>query len=262
MCDSRHRSAVQEQQQEKKCAQRCLTEQAPVVNGNASGKGPQASNVVELGIADKKNEVDARNTWDRTEKVMKISAANPLSCMRYSLDAAPGIGTQRRLTPVVEEKYTTKPREIRGDAMAFVRRKGDSFYLVHNVRRGGKVRQLHLARLGQRARITDDLMRAVSQKHPFVELNWKALRDQVNNQMDLADPNSPAVQKLVSSLRELNLDLADIFPPLLRISESPAVARELLLQLRLLQSTIQVKLDQFDRKHGGLRNAGLPMQVR
>lgn len=132
--------------------------------------------------------------------------------------------------------------------MAFVRRKGNAYYLVHNVRRGGKVRQLHLARLGARARITDEIVRAVSKKHPFVELNWRTLRDQLNNQVDLSDPQSPAVQKLVHSLRNLNLDLADFFPPVLRLSESPAVARELLVQLRLLQSTIQVKLDQFDRK--------------
>jgi hypothetical protein len=134
--------------------------------------------------------------------------------------------------------------------VAFVRRKGNSFYLVHNVRRGGKVRQLHLARLGTRARITDDVVREVSKKHPFVELNWRALREQVNQQLYLGDPSSPAVQKLVSSLRALNLDLADLFPPLLRISDSPAVARELLVQLRLLQSTIQVKLDQFERGRG------------
>lgn len=132
--------------------------------------------------------------------------------------------------------------------MAFVRRKGNAYYLVHNVRRGGKVRQLHLARLGDRARITDEIVRAVSKKHPFVELNWRTLRNQLNNQIDLSDPQSPAVQKLVHSLRNLNLDLADLFPPVLRLSESPAVARELLLQLRLLQSTIQVKLDQFARK--------------
>jgi len=132
--------------------------------------------------------------------------------------------------------------------MAFVRRKGNAYYLVHNVRRGGKVRQLHLARLGDRARITDEIVRAVSKKHPFVALNWRTLRDQLNNQIDLSDPQSPAVQKLVHSLRNLNLDLADLFPPVLRLSESPAVARELLLQLRLLQSTIQVKLDQFARK--------------
>jgi hypothetical protein len=132
--------------------------------------------------------------------------------------------------------------------MAFVRRKGNAYYLVHNVRRGEKVQQLHLARLGERARITDEVVREVSKKHPFVDVNWRTLREQLNNQIDLADPRSPAVQKLVHSLRNLNLDLADIFPPVLRISESPSMARELLLQLRLLHSTIQVKLDQFGRK--------------
>ncbi|HTT32901.1 MAG TPA: hypothetical protein VMH48_04820 [Methylomirabilota bacterium] len=134
--------------------------------------------------------------------------------------------------------------------MAFVRRKGNSFYLVHNVRRGGKVRQLHLARLGQRGRITEDIVKEVSKKHPFVELNWRALREQANHSVDLANPNSPMVQRLISSLRDLNLELADVFPPLLRISESPVVARELLVQLRLLQSTIQVKLEQFGRGRG------------
>jgi hypothetical protein len=134
--------------------------------------------------------------------------------------------------------------------VAFVRRKGNSLYLVHNVRRGGKVRQLHLARLGARVRITDDLVREVSKKHPFVELDWKTLREQLNGQVDLANPNSPAVQNLVSSLRALNLELADLVPPLLRISESPVMARELLVQLRLLQSTIHVKLDQFGRGRG------------
>ena len=132
--------------------------------------------------------------------------------------------------------------------MAFVRRKGNVFYLVHNVRRGGKVQQLHLARLGERARITDDIVREVTKKHPFVALNWRSLREQLNGQIDLADPESPAVQKLVQNLRGLNLALADLFPPVLRLSESPAVARELLVQLRLLHSSIQVKLDQFARK--------------
>ena len=134
--------------------------------------------------------------------------------------------------------------------MAFVRRKGNSFYLVHNVRRDGKVRQLHLARLGNRARITDDVVREVSKKHPFVELNWRTLREQVNHQVNLGDPSVPGIQKLVSTLRDLNLDLADLFPPHLRISGSSAMARELQVQLRLLQSTIQVKLDQFERGRG------------
>jgi hypothetical protein len=146
--------------------------------------------------------------------------------------------------------------------MAFVRRKGNAFYLVHNVRRGGKVRQLHLARLGDRARITERVVREVSKKHPFVELNWRALREQINSHLDLADPNSPAVQKLVAELRTLNLDLADLFPPILRISESPAVTRELLVQLRLLQSTLQVKLAQFDHGQGRSRFGVASQQLR
>jgi hypothetical protein len=146
--------------------------------------------------------------------------------------------------------------------MAFVRRKGNSFYLVHNVRRRGKVQQLHLARLGERARITDEVVRQVSKNHPLVELNWRALREQLNNNLDLADPNSPAVQKLVSSLRALNLDLADLFPPLLKISDSPEMVKEILIQLRLLHSTIQIKLNQFDLGRGRFSDANLRLRAR
>jgi hypothetical protein len=146
--------------------------------------------------------------------------------------------------------------------MAFIRRKGNNFYLVHNVRRGEKVQQIHLARLGERARITDRVVREVSKKHPFVELNWRALREQINDQVDLTDSNSPAVQKLVGDLRSLNLELADLFPPILRISESPTVARELLVQLRLLQSTLQVKLSQFDYGQGRGRLGSASSQLR
>jgi hypothetical protein len=67
--------------------------------------------------------------------------------------------------------------------MAFVCRKANSFYLAHNVQRRGKVRQLHLARLGERA----------------------------------------------------------------RLSESPVMAEEIRLQLRLLHSNIQVRLNPFDQ---------------
>ncbi len=146
--------------------------------------------------------------------------------------------------------------------MAFVRRKGNAYYLVHNVRRGGKVKQLHLARLGDRARITDEVVREVSKKHPFVSLNWNALREELNSHLELADPNSPGVQKLVATLWALNLDLAQLFPPLLRVSDSPAVAREILLQLRLLQSTIQVKLEQFDRQRGRRGSSDFRLDVR
>jgi hypothetical protein len=146
--------------------------------------------------------------------------------------------------------------------MAFIRRKGNRFYLVHNVRRGGKVRQLHLARLGERAKITDQVVREVSKKHPFVELDWRALREQISNELDLTNSSSPAVQKLVSSLRALNLELADLFPPVLRISGPPAVSRELLVQLRLLRSTIEVKLSQFGRARGRFGTASPELRRR
>jgi len=130
--------------------------------------------------------------------------------------------------------------------MAFLRRKGNAYYLVHNVRRRGKVKQLHLARLGERPRITDDVVREVSRAHPLLNLNWSRLREEVNGRVELFDPRSEYVQKLLQTLRTLNLDLADLFPPLLNVSQSPETGQDIITQLRLLQSTVQVKLNQFD----------------
>lgn len=131
--------------------------------------------------------------------------------------------------------------------MAFLRRKGNAYYLVHNVRRRGKVKQLHLARLGERPRITDDVVRQVSRNHPLLDLDWARLREEVNSRVELFDPRSAYVQRLVSSLRTLNLDLTDLFPPLLDVSQAPETGHEILTQLRLLHSTVQVKLNQFDQ---------------
>jgi len=131
--------------------------------------------------------------------------------------------------------------------MAFLRRKGNAFYLVHNVREGGRVKQLHLAKLGERPRITDDVVRQVNRTYPFVDVNWNELREEVNNRPELFDPRSDQVQKLVSTLRNLNLDLADLFPPLLDVTRAPDAGQEIITQLRLLHSTVGVKLDQFDR---------------
>ena len=131
--------------------------------------------------------------------------------------------------------------------MAFVRRKGKSYFLVHNVRRQGKVRQLHLARLGGRPRITDDVVRKVSRNHPFLDLDWPRLREQVNSRVELFDVRSPYVQSLMHSVRNLNLDLADLSPPMLRLTERSNSSRELVTQLRLLRSTLDVKLHQFER---------------
>lgn len=131
--------------------------------------------------------------------------------------------------------------------MAFVRRKGNSYYLVHNVRRQGKVQQLHLARLGERPRITDAVMRQVSRNHPLLDLDWSRVREQVNSRVELFDTRSPYVQKLMQSLQMMNLDLADLSPPLLSLGENPSSSHDLVTQLRLLRSTVDIKLDQLER---------------
>lgn len=135
--------------------------------------------------------------------------------------------------------------------MAFVRRKGSLYYLVHNVRRQGKVQQLHLARLGERPRITDDVVRHVTRNHPLLDVDWSHLRQQMNSRVELFDPRSPYVQNLMQSLRSLNLDLADLSPPLLLADRSKS-SHELVTQLRLLRSTVDIKLQQFEHVQPGV----------
>jgi hypothetical protein len=136
--------------------------------------------------------------------------------------------------------------------MAFVRRRGNSYYLVHNKRQRGKVRQLQLARLGERPRITDDVVREVSRQHPFLDLDWNLLRQQVNSRVELFDPKSDYVNELLQTLRQLHLDLAELSPPLLRWSRAPQVGQDIVMHLRLLRSTLDVKLNQFEQAGRGL----------
>jgi hypothetical protein len=131
--------------------------------------------------------------------------------------------------------------------VAFVRRKGNSYYLVHNVRRHGRVEQLYLAKLGERPRITDDVVREVSRNHPMLDLDWSRLREDVNSRVELFDPRSPYVKQLLNSLRLINLDLADLSPPLLLLPDRSDSGQELVTQLRLLRSTVDIKLEQFER---------------
>jgi hypothetical protein len=139
--------------------------------------------------------------------------------------------------------------------LAFIRRKGNTYFLVHNVRRRGKVQQIHLARLGERPRITDEVVRSVTRNHPFLELDWSRLREGVNSRVELFDVRSPYVQSLMQTLRNLNLDLADLSPPLLRLTDRANSSRELVTQLRLLRSTLDIKLDQLERTDPRIRQS-------
>ncbi len=131
--------------------------------------------------------------------------------------------------------------------MAFVRRKGNTYYLVHNVRRLGKVKQLHLAKLGDSPRISDEVIRKVSRSYPLLNLDWSQLREAVSGRVELFDLRSGYARKLIHSLRDLNLNLAELAPPLLKVAEAPETGREMITQLRLLQSTLEVKLNQFEQ---------------
>jgi len=131
--------------------------------------------------------------------------------------------------------------------MAFVRRKGNTYYLVHNVRRLGKVKQLHLAKLGDSPRISDEVIRKVSRSYPLLDLDWSQLREAVSGRVELFDLRSGYARKLIHSLRDLNLNLAELAPPLLKVAEAPETGREMITQLRLLQSTLEVKLNQFEQ---------------
>ena len=134
--------------------------------------------------------------------------------------------------------------------MAFVRRIGRSFYLVHNVRRGGKVKQLHLAKLGERPRITDDVVRSVGRQHPLLKLNWSRLRETVNSRAGILDAGSDYLRKISNSILRLNLDLAELAPPVMQPAPARVAGQDIVSRLRLLRSTVDVKLDQFSRAVG------------
>jgi len=136
-----------------------------------------------------------------------------------------------------------------GDSeVAFVRRKGNAYYLVHNVRQRGKVRQLHLACLGPRPRITEDVMRDVSRQHPFLDLNWPRLQERTAHAMELYQPETGSLERLMNQLHALVADLGELSPTLLQMAHPPAVVREVFCLLRTLNGALESKLHQFERR--------------
>lgn len=140
--------------------------------------------------------------------------------------------------------------------MAFIRKRGHSYYLVHNVRKKGRVRQLHLARLGARPRISEDVIEGVKSKHPFVRVDWQGLKQKASR--DLVEPfsnDSQYVRSLLGAVRNLNLDIADLPLPALELTRDPELVRQMISGLKLLRSTLDVKLNQMRKgKPLSLRN--------
>ncbi len=133
--------------------------------------------------------------------------------------------------------------------MAFIRKRGGSYYLVHNVRKNGRVQQLHLANLGPRPRIGEDIVRGVAAKHPFVQVDWKGLKEKASR--DLIQPfenKSQYLRDLLAAIRNVHMDIADLHLAVLGLAQDPDLVTQLTSELKLLRSTLEVKLHQLRRE--------------
>lgn len=128
--------------------------------------------------------------------------------------------------------------------MAFIRKRGNAYYLVHNVRTKGRVEQLHLARLGRRPRIDDEVIQGVTAKHPFVRVDWDGLREQASRKLVAPVENdSQHLRKLISEVRDFHLNIADVQLPYLGMNRNHDLRSQLLGELKLLRGTLDVKLN-------------------
>ncbi len=132
--------------------------------------------------------------------------------------------------------------------MAFIRKRGQTFYLVHNVRKKGRVEQLHLACLGRRPRISDEVIQGVASKHPFLRVNWEGLREQATRKLvQPYENNAQYLQELLSTTRNLHVDIADLQLPVLEMTQDTELKAQLTSALKLLRNTLEVKLSQLRR---------------
>jgi len=133
-------------------------------------------------------------------------------------------------------------------SVAFIRKRGESYYLVHSVREEGHVRQIHLASLGRRPRINDDVVRGVASRHPFVQIDWKGLRQKASrNVIQPLAGDSEYLREILAAIRSLHLDLADLPLPLLELTKDREMSAQLVAGLKLLRGTLDVKLHELRR---------------
>jgi len=139
--------------------------------------------------------------------------------------------------------------------MAFIRKRGNSYYLVHNVRKRGRVRQLYLACLGRRPRISEDIVQEVTSKHPFVEVDWASLRRRAAH--DLVQPllnDSKYLRDLLADIRGMHLEIAEFQWPVLEVLRDRELRVQFATELKLLRGTLEVKLSQLRKgRYAGLQ---------
>lgn len=136
----------------------------------------------------------------------------------------------------------------RDASVAFIRKRGNAYYLVHSVRHQGRVQQVHLACLGRHPRINDEVVREVALKHPFVRVDWDRLREQASRQIvNPVENGAQYLRKLIDEVRDFHLNVADIPLPYLGVTQDRELRSQLLTELKLLRGTLDVKLNSARR---------------
>jgi hypothetical protein len=131
--------------------------------------------------------------------------------------------------------------------MAFIRKRGNIYYLVHNLREQGRVRQLHLARLGHRVRINNEVIAEVMSKHPFVRVDWKRLREKASWEQPLKD-DSQYLRGLLSTIHNVHLEIGDLRLRELSTTPDRELRSQLTWELKLLQGTLNLKLREISKR--------------
>ena len=129
--------------------------------------------------------------------------------------------------------------------MAFIRKRGNNYYLVHNVREKGEVRQVHLAPLGTRPRITEEVIRQVAAQHPFIRVDWGELKERATHELVRPMQSAHFLRDLMQAIRQVHLEIADLQLPVLDVTQDRELRSQLTSELKLLRGTLDVKLDQF-----------------
>jgi hypothetical protein len=142
--------------------------------------------------------------------------------------------------------------------MAFIRQRGNSFYLVHNVREKGRVRQIQLASLGRWPRISDEVVQSVTASHPFVEVDWARLRRRASH--ELVQPmlnDAEYLRDLLVQVRAVHMEIADFQWPSLEMQRDHELRSQFATELKLLRGTLEVKLSQL--RKGKLGRFGIQL---
>jgi hypothetical protein len=135
----------------------------------------------------------------------------------------------------------------RQEVMAFIRKRGNMYYLVHNLRHRRRVRQLYLASLGHRARINDEVIADVMAKHPFVPVDWKRLREKASGELQPLKDDSRYLRSLLSTIHNVHLEIGDLQFLELYATPNRELRSQLTSELRLLQGTLNLKLREIRR---------------